>query len=491
MAAIEETPGSGLAQVLRMSWPASLTMLNSTLMKFVDGFMVSRVGAVPFAAQYAAGMTSFVPESFVMGLLTVVNTYVSQNFGAGRPRRTAPYAWAGLLLAVAAGAVLAPLALGARPLFGLLASFAAHRPPSPELIALETVYFRYMILTVGVTLSCRVLEQFFFGVHRPRVVLVASIVANLFNVAANAVLIFGLLGFPALGLEGAAIGTVLSWGIQLLILLVVFLSRPTHRRFSSRSIAAVRPRHCAELLRLGWPAGVQLCNDIATWAVFSVWLVGWFGEAHLAASTAVMRYLGISFMPAVGIGIAITALVGRHIGEARLDLARRRTHTGLLVAMAYMGLCGAAFWLFRYPMVSLFVKLAPEAAAPATEAQQLAGEIVQIGATILLCAAVFQLFDAVGIVFIGALRGAGDTLWPMIVTICMSWAMVLGGGVLAVWLLPGLGSVGPWAAASAYVVAQGVVMAWRFESGAWRKIDLLKRQAGPGLAPPAQSAGGA
>ena len=474
MELIEESPAAGMAQVLRMSWPASLTMLNSTMMKFVDGFMVSRVGPLPFAAQYVAGMSSFVPESFVMGMLTVVNTYVSQNFGAGRYRRTGQYAWAGMFLAVLAAALMAPLAVAARPMFGFFNSLADGGQASVELARLETLYFRYMILAAGITLCSRVLEQFFYGVHRPVVVLAVSVAANLFNVGANAVLIFGLLGFPALGLEGAAIGTVLAWSLQLLILLAVFLSGPVHRRFASRFVTTVRLRQCRQLLTLGWPAGVQLCNDIASWAIFSVALVGVFGEAHLAATTAAMRYLGLSFMPAVGIGIATTGIVGRHIGRGRPDLARKRTHVAVVTAMAYMGICGLAFWLFRYPMVSFFVKVAPSSSLSAAEAKALAERIIDIGATIMLMAAIFQLFDGVGIVYVGALRGAGDTFWPMLMTLVLSWTVILGGGVLAIRLLPHLKSIGPWIAASAYVIVLGTVMAWRFESGAWRKIDLLR-----------------
>jgi len=467
METLKNNNSSGLAQVLAMSWPASLTMLNATLMKFVDGLMVSRVGPGPFGAQFVAGMFSFVPESFMVGLLTVVNTYVAQNFGAGRYRQTARYAWAGIFLAVTAAAVMAPLAVVAPQIFGVLRHEAT-------ITALEVMYFRYMILTVGLTMSSRVLEQFLFGIQRPKVVLAASVASNSLNVLLNYLLIFGKLGLPAMGLQGAAIGTVTAWGLHFTILLSVFLSRRMHERFATRFATTARLRHSLDLLRLGWPAGAQLCNDILCWSLFTAALVGtFFGTAHLAASVAAMRYMGLSFMPTVGIGVATTALVGKFIGAGRPDLARRRTHTGLFVAMIYMGLCGIAFYVFRYPMIRFFVKVNPTAGVDPTQAARLAEQIVQIGSKILICAAVFQLFDAIGIVYIGALRGAGDTLWPMIVTIVLSWVVILGGGLATVSFFPQLGSVGPWLAGSAYVIILGLCMAMRFESGAWRKIDLL------------------
>ncbi len=471
--------------MLKMCWPASLTMLNSQFIKFVDGWMVAGVSTDAFSAQYMGGMTSFIPEAFMIGLLTVVNTYVSQNFGAGRFRNTSRYAWAGISLAVVAAALMAPLAIFAPLIFGLLKH-------TPEIQALEVMYFRFMILSVCFTTSSRVLEQFFFGIHRPKIVLFSSILANSLNVLANYVLIFGKFGFPAMGLKGAAIGTVIAWVAQFLLLGSLFLSTKMHHKFGTRFIRTLRIRYSLQLLKLGWPAGTQLCSDIFCWTLFAGGLVGaYFGPIHLAASVTAIRYMGLSFMPAVGIGIATTALVGRYIGQGRPDLARHSAHTGLKIGMIYMGLCGVAFFIFRQPMVELFIKVAPKVGSDAPNPAEVA-EIVRIGAKILIMAAVFQLFDAVGIVYVGALRGAGDTVWPMIVTIFMSWTVILGGGFGAVYFLPQLESLGPWLAGSIYVILLGFAMAWRFESGAWRKIDLLGRgrRVEPGPAVPGADATG-
>jgi len=447
-------PGGGFAEVLRMAWPASIAMLGSTIIKFVDGAMVARVGPAPFSAQFLAGMTAFVPEAMVLGLLTVINTYVSQNLGAGRYKRAGQYAWAGMAVAFGSALLISTL------FFFSDAMFAAIGHPER---ALESMYFKYMILAVLVTLPTRVLEQFFFGIHRPRVVLFASVLANLLNIGMNYVLIFGKFGLPALGLQGAAIGSVTAWGVQFVILLAIFLAPSMHKKFATHMVKATRWAHCKDILRVGWPAGVQLCNDMLSWSVCVAVLAGSFGVAHRAATTIAMRYIGLAFMPAVGIGIATTALVGRYIGLRKPDIARKRAHQGVITAMIWMGGCGLLFWIFRQPMAQFFAK------GPETD------EIVRIGSQIMICAAIFQLSDAVGIVYIGALRGSGDTKWPMIVTLGLSWVIIVGGGIAAVLLAPQLESLGPWIAASIYVIVMGGTVAWRFESGAWRKIDLLNR----------------
>ena len=471
-AGIDKTTSGSLGAVLAQSWPASLTMLSGTLMRFVDGLMAARVGPGPMTAQQIAGMISFIPEAFAIGALTVVNTYVSQNLGARRLHACAQYAWAGIAIGLMVAACMAPLALLAPSLFALFPTRGA------SFVAMQVLYFRYMVLGAFVTLPGRTLDNFFYGIHRPRVVLGAALTANAFNVAANYVLIYGKLGFPALGLEGAAIGSVLGFGLQLVILLSVYLGPGVHRRFATRRFTGIRWAHLADILGIGWPSGVQFCNRVLAWSVFLTVLVGTFGPAHLAATAISLRYLGLSFMPAVGVGIATTALVGKLIGQDRRDRARRAARSGLAAAMIYMGTCGVVFWLFRTEMVRFFLVLPGPAAGGGGAGGELSAEIVRIGSTILILAAVFQLFDAVSIVYVGALRGAGDTRWPMVATIVLSWGLTVGGGVAMVRWMPHWGSLGPWVAASVYTCALGVALAWRFESGAWEKIDLLRRPRG-------------
>lgn len=525
----------GFGEVLRLSWPASLSMLNSTAMRFMDGLLVSFIGTVPFTAQLVAGMASFVPESFATGLLTVVNTYVAQNLGAKFFHRCGQYAWAGLVLAAAFFLFMVPLIFIAEPIFMIFngeqmgiqqAAVEAYTAQAQvatgqekqlllnqaaqaqsllndvtQLQNLEVMYFQYMILAGILTLTARPLEQFFYGVHRPGVVLKASIAANLTNLILTYILVFGSSGLiaidrilgldlqsgplgrlniPKYGLEGAAWANLISWSLYLVIMLSVFLSRRINETFASRKMK-VKMKEVLDLVRIGWPAGVQFVNDVLPWSLMLAWLVGRFGPIDLAATSAAMRWMPLSFMPAVGIGIATTALVGRYLGQGAPHLARRRTYQALVLALLYMGLCGLMFFIFRHELVEIFVTIAPSPDIPLTVAAAEAQEIIRIGGYVMICAAIFQLFDAVGIIFIGGLRGAGDTFWPMIATFFLSWGLTVGGGYMMVRTVPQLGSIGPWIAASMYVVVLGLVLAWRFKGGSWQRIDLLHKplRAGP------------
>jgi len=459
---------SGLAEVLQQAWPAALTMLMPTVTRFVDGLMVSHMGAQAgaeaLAAQSIAGIVAFVPESLAMGMLTVVSTYISQNVGAGRDRRCGQYVWAGMILAIGSAFLIALTAFKADWLFSFYTNHTS------EVRRMEAMYYRYMVVGAFFSLPTRVLDQFFFGIHRPRIVFRVSMGSAAVNVLGNYALIYGRLGLPAMGLEGAAISSVASWGVNLVLLTIVFLRPTFHRRFLTRFWRLTRGRHVKDILAIGYASGLQFCNEILGWSVFMGYLVGKFGTVHLAASTIAMRYMSISFMPAVGINIAATAIVGKYVGAGRHDLARRRAHTAVKAGMVYMGTWAIAFLAFGGPLVRLFT-------VQAGEAPELVDQIVSTGRQILICAAVFQLFDALGIVYVGALRGAGDTRWPMVATILMSWGVTVGGGLAMVRLFPALESLGPWIAASVYVSALGLLLAWRFESGAWENIDLLQRQA--------------
>jgi multidrug resistance protein, MATE family len=173
----------------------------------------------------------------------------------------------------------------------------------------------------------------------------------------------------------------------------------------------------------------------------------------------------MSFMPTVGISVACTALVGKYMGMRRPDLAARRAWLGLTVAMVYMVLCGIAFIIFREPMIGLFVE-------PDTPPIDRA-ELIRIGSMFLIATATFQAFDAVAMVLSGSLRGAGDTIVPGVVTVILSWLLIVGGGELLVAYAPGLKSLGPWIAAASYIIILSLFFLARFMGGRWKSIKLV------------------
>lgn len=466
------TPVRPLREVWTIAWPTVLTMTSYTIMQFVDSLMVAQVGPLEVAAQGNGGIWAFTPIAFSMGVLTVVNTFVSQNYGAGRPERGPRYAWASLWLSFIVWVTIM------LPAAALLPWFFSTMGHSPELQKMETGYGQILLVGAVLMLASRGLHHYFFGLHRPKVVAVSAVVGNLVNVLANYILIFGenglpilglpgVPGMPALGVYGAAIGTIIGTFVELAIPAAIFLGPKMNREFNSRAQWRLDFDAIKDLLRIGWPAAVQFGNEITCWAIFMSVLVGRFGEAHMTAGWAALRFMHLSFMPTVGFSVAATSLVGKYIGAGRHDTGARRARLAVFMSVAYMTLCAICFVVFRHELISLFVTT--QNVDPA-----MASEIIRIGGVLMICAAVFQTVDALGLVYSGALRGAGDTIWPGVVTIIYSWLfIVLGGWTLAV-TMPQLESLGPWIGAAAYIIIYGITMAIRFESGRWKSIKLLR-----------------
>lgn len=458
-------------EVLRIAAPTVLTMASYTVMQFVDALMVSHienVGPLNLAAQGNGGVCAFVPISFYFGLCGVVNTYVSQNLGAGTPRRGPAYAWNSLWIAVAWWVlILLPLAAAIPLLFTKMGH-------EPELVALESEYARILLVGGILTMASRGIAQFFYGVHRPVVTLVASVSGNIVNFVCNLLLVFGMYGFPKLGITGSAIGTLIGTFVEALIPFSVFLSSKYNTEFGTRSAWRFSTGHMKDIFRIGWPAALMFSNELICWAISMAGLAGAFGKVHNAASRIALQFMQLSFMPAIGISFAMTAIVGRCLGAGRPDLARQRVKLGVMMAMVYMAVCAVLFVIFRESFVSLFI----DTSTDPVEREQ----ILSIASTILIIAAVFQIFDGLGITLIGALRGAGDTVWPGVATIVLSWTCIVGLGSLIVWYDKAhgskWGSIGPWMASGLYLVLLGIAIFYRFARGAWINKHILDEAAG-------------
>lgn len=458
-------------EVWALAWPTVITMLSYTMMQFVDSIMVAQVGPLELAAQGNGGVWTWTVIAVLIGILTLVNTFVSQSIGAGQASSAARYAWAGLWLAAFAWvAVLLPFGFLLLPwAFNLMGH-------EPRLVQLELDFAQILMVGGIFTLAVKVLSNFFFGIQRPKIVTIAAICGNIVNLVLNYVLIFGRDGIPALGLvgvpgvepmgvAGSALATVCGVAVEFAFPLWMFLSKSIADEFNTRTTWRLDRGAAVDLLRVGWPAAVQFGNEMFCWSIFMTVLVGKFGTENLAAGWAVLRYMHLSFMPAVGFSIAATSLVGKSIGEGNPAAAVRYTRIALWMSVLYMGAWGALMLLFREPMVRTFTDAAntdPEAAA----------KVIEVGSRIMIYAAIFQAFDAVGIVYSGALRGAGDTLWPGVVVISLSWVFIVGGGAWMIHFHPEMGSVGPWLGSTIYIFLVGGALAWRFERGPWRKHKL-------------------
>lgn len=489
-----------LREMLVIALPSIATMASYTLMQFFDRLMVKDIGPEPIylAAHGNAAIATWTLLTFCVGMISIVNSFVSQNLGAGKPERGSAYAWNAMWLGSLYWVVIMLPAVAVSP--WLLRVFGHEQ----ELYELELAYASIAMGGSIFTLLAKAIHNYFFGMHKPAVVLVAAVSGNLTNILLNILFIFGRegppdrwpgheifagiaesLNIPAMGLAGAALATVIGTLVEFLIPMAVFLTGSYAKKYATRSVWKPSLGQIRDIARVGWPAGMMFINELICWAYLMTFLVGEAGrravvhaggsveaaaEAATMANTAgfaALQWMHLSFMPTVGLSIATQAMVGKAIGEGDPDKAKRRAYLGLKLAVGYMGLCALAFVLLRYELIGMFIN--PET----PEAQS--DEILRIGGLVMIAAAIFQVFDAVAIIMSAALRGAGDTIWPGVATIVLSWVSIVGLGHLLLWLSPGLGAIGPWIGASGYIVLLGIVLLARFGSGRWRSIRLAHK----------------
>jgi MATE family multidrug resistance protein len=477
-------PVHPLREMFTVAGPTVATMTSYTVMQFTDKWLVSRLGPEFVGAQGNGGLAAWVPQSIAFGLFGVVNTYVAQNMGAGKAERGPAYAWNGLWIAGAWWLILLPYALLMPRIFALAGV-------EPHQAALATSYGQVLVVGSVLNMATRALSQFFYGMHKASVVMVAGVTANILNLLVAAVLVFGNGPVPAdlgtfgrfigavgraldvapRGIAGSAYGTVIATCFELAIPLAVFLGPSFNKRFGTRAAWRLSLPHLRDILKLGWPGGAMFGNEMVCWGFFMVHLVSGFGPQHASAGWIAHQYMSLSFMPAVGISVAATAIVGKYIGMGRHDLAERRAWLALAVAAAYMGLCGLMFVVFRADLVRLFI----EHDTPPDQAQ----ELIRLGSWMLIATACFQLFDASAMVMSGALRGAGDTVFPGLATVAASWVIIVGGGSFMTWKFPQLESLGAWIAAATYIFSLCVMLVGRFLTGKWKSIKLIHREGEP------------
>ncbi len=439
---------SPLRELLLLAGPTVAQMASYTLMQFIDTWILAKSGTVvaPTAAANS-GMLAFSAISLGMGVLFVVNALVSQSFGRQSYAECGRCLWQGIWFSVGFSVLLIPVSRGGPALF----RWMGH---APELILPESDYLRIVLDAAFLKLAATAIEQFLLGINRPSAVAVATVTGVAVNAVAAWAIVLGHLGLRPHGVGGAATAQNIGVFTELFLISIAALFPAVRRVFHSMDWK-FRPTEMLTLLTMGIPSGLQVVSEVLAWSAFSMWVMARFHTQAMAANVFVFRYMSVSFMPAFGISVAVTALVGRSVGMGRPDLAVARANLGFKITCIYMLSCGIVLFIFRRQLIGLFT----------TDA-----EVLKIGAKLLIFAAVYQLCDALYIIYNGALRGAGDTLVPALFTGVMCWAMTV---VLARWVAdtwPQWGPVGPWISATAYGMILGTFMVTRFLRGRWKTI---------------------
>ena len=453
----------GGREVLAIALPLFISTGTWSVMMFIDRMFLLWYSSDALAAAMAGGMLYWTMICFPVGVAGYVNTFVAQYFGAERPERIGAAMWQGIWLGVYA----APLFLAAIPVAPYLFHWAGH---DPEVIPYEVAYFQILCFAAPAAVIAAAQEALFTGRGVTRVVMVVGILTLAVNTVLDYTWVFGKWGFPELGIQGAALATVVSGWFRVGVYAWLMHREPVRRTYHLAKAWRVDRSLLRRILTYGGPNGFQFLVDAAGFAVM-IMLVGRLGKLEMAATALAFNVNALAFVPMLGVGIAASTLVGQQLMRGRPDLAMRATWTALTFALAYTAGCGTFFLLT--PDIFL---LGHRAGADPQEFAHLR----DVAVILLRFVAAYCLFDAMQIIFAGAIKGAGDTWFVLLVTVVVSTA-----GVLLCWFGMDQGLLWWWFVLTAWICVLGVVFFVRFLRGQWTKMRVIEHEPPQTLAAPA------
>jgi MATE family multidrug resistance protein len=444
-------------KVLRVSLPLVLSMSSTMIMEFTDRVFLANYSLDAIAAALPAGITSFLFISFFLGTTQYLNVFVAQYTGSGQPQRVGAALWQGIYFSLLSGVALAGLSFFAEPIFRL----SGH---PIEVQVLEVVYFKVLCLGSGILIVGTALSCFFSGRGHTRLVMIITMIGTLFNIPLDYALINGIWIFPEWGILGAAIATVMSWSLVTLIFTLLVFTRENDRTFKILTHRALESDLFGRLMRYGLPSAIQFSLDIFAFTFF-IFMVGRIGKIQLAATNIVFSINSLAFMPMMGFSLGTSTLVGQALGRNRVAEAIAATKATIHIVLNYIFILLIIFLFLPQPLLELF--------RPRHMALENFAPIISIGIILLRFVAAYIFFDALYMVCIGVLKGAGDTRFIM---------LSIGGLSLAIMILPvyigvemfGAGLYYAWSCATGFVFFLFATSYWRYRQGRWKDVRVIE-----------------
>ena len=437
--------GQGLRrEVISITWPAFIELVMSTFFGMVDMIMVGRLSSAAIAA---VGLTNQ-PFMLLLAIFAAVNvgttTLVAWNIGAGKPNKASEVTRQIIVLNIILGILVSIIGI---VLARWIVLFMGARE---DTLQDATVYFQivsaglmFQALTMGITAALR-------GAGQTKLPMYYNLGSNLLNVFGNYVLIYGKLGFPRLGVSGAAISTTLSRVVACIVGLyivysgkaIIHIGRATRFRFDFGIIKKV--------MSIGIPSALEQFVIQSGLMMFARTVSG-LGTIHFAAHQIGLNISGLSFSSSMAFGVASTTLVGQSLGANDKEKARRCAdvvhHMALVVAI----FVGILFFLLSHPLARLYNKEA---------------EVVVLAGMVLKILALIQPGQSTQLSIAGALRGAGDTMYPLYASIFGIWIFRVFVAYVFVNVF-NWGLVGAWVAFVLDQTTRALIVYFRFRSGKW------------------------
>lgn len=444
---------NGYGKMLKISFPLIVSMGTATVMEVTDRLFLSHYSANALAASVPASSASLLMLLTLMGVTGYVGVFIAHYTGAKIREQVGTALWQSIYMSIAGGILLALCWFIAEPLFSLTGA-------GPEILALEVTYFRILSLGGGIALVGYSVGCFFTGRGRPREVMLANLLATIINIPLDYALIFGAFGLPELGIAGAGIATVIGWTISCTVLCFKVFTKENDKYFAVRRNWKPNFTYIKRICRYGLPSGLELFMEMFATTIF-IFLVGYLGREALAASNIAFTINSLAYLPMVGIYTATSILVGQGMGAKNIPEAEKAVVSGLHIIIVYMVILGGLFVLL--PQMFTYFFSGPD----------ITGEIRHEAEVLLRFVALYCLFDCFCLIYFGALKGAGDTIFIMV--LMTIGCVVLSAGCV-VMLVYWKSLYGIWAMLTIYIGLMGLGAYLRYRGGKWKTKGLIEHK---------------
>ncbi len=443
----------GGRDVLGLALPLVISAMSFTIMHFCDRMFLAWHSTSEMAAASMAGSLNWTVFGFPLGLAVYANTFVAQYHGANSPKKIGAVVWQAARIGVYASPFFAIAAYFSPQLF----EFFGH---PAGLLKFEVTYFRVLAWASAAVVISASLASFFIGRGKTRPVMIVNIAAAILNIVLDYWWIFGGWGIPAMGIEGAAWATVVSQWFKVASFLTIMFATSSIEQYGLVSGMRFDRKLFGRLFYYGGPNGLQFVIEGFAFTVIFL-MIGRLGETQAAATSVALNINMMAFVPMIGMGGAVSTLVGQQIGRGNPSLASRATWTGCWLALVYTSIFGALYLLLPQMFVALHHLHADNF------------DEISASATLLLrFVAAYCLFDSIQIIFVSAIKGAGDTRFVLITTIITSTGFVLAGMIGGAYFNWGL--ISWWALITGWITVLALVYLARFMQGHWQTMRVIE-----------------
>jgi MATE family multidrug resistance protein len=453
---------AGGREVLALSLPLIISTSFWAVSWFFDRLFLTwyEPSGGTMAASMPSGMMHWSLTCLPAGVASYVNTFVAQYYGAGQQRRIGLIVGQGVWLGLASIPLFVLMVPLAHYLFHSVATDARQAQ-------LQTWYFQSLMLGAPAMVIGNALSAFYTGRGKTMLVMLVNIAGNSVDLFLDYAMVFGEFGFPEWGIVGAGVSTAIGQWFNLIVFALLMVWSRERAEFGLADVWRFDWLLMRRLLKFGFPSGLPMLIESFGFALLTMFISA-LGAVEGAATSLAFNVNAVAFVPVIGLGIGVSTLVGQYLGDNQEDLAARATWTGLTFGLGFSVLFAAAYWFVPDWFIYFHERGTNEAEF---------ARVRELTVLLLRFVAVYCLFDCTQLIFVSALKGAGDTRFVLLVAVFLSTLSIVIGKLVEQQY--GLGVYGWWYVMTGWICSMAIVYLLRFIQGGWRSMRVIEPELEP------------